>query len=102
MRGAALGSLRRFRNVGLGRHLTPWNAAEVFLDFFEYLVGLDVARDTENRIVRSVVMLKEGLHILDVRGVQIPEVAVEVVRVWKPIESLPRQIDGKEQAVRLV
>jgi len=33
----------------------------------------DVARDTENRIVRSVVMLKEGLHILDVRGVQIPE-----------------------------
>ena len=47
-------------------------------------------------------MLEKGFYVLDSGGVQVLEVPVEIVRVGIPVESLLRQVEPVESAVRLV
>ena len=64
--------------------------------------GVDVADDDEHRVVRRVVGLEELLDVAERRGVEVLEVAVEVVRVVPVGVGELRQVEPRETAVRLV
>src|SRR5262249_30868865 len=72
---------------------------EILLNFCEYFVGLNVANDCEDSIVRRVILFIELLNVLDFRGVEIVEIPVEIVSVRVSVEGFARQIDRKEEAV---
>ena len=44
-------------------------------------------------------MFEEGFHVLDFRGVQVPEISIEVMRVGKSIEGFAGQINSIEKTI---
>ena len=76
--------------------------AEVLLRQLHHLVRRRVAGDDEHGVVRRVVGVEELLHIVEVRRLELGEVAVEVVRVVPVRVRLLRQAEPLEGAVRLV
>ncbi len=76
--------------------------AEVLLDPLEGRLGLEVARHDERGVARRVEGLEERLGVLEGRGVEVLEVAVEVVRVEPVLVRDLRHVEPREPAVRPV
>jgi len=60
---------------------------------------LDVTDDHEDRVGRVVVRLEEGLHLVQRGGLDVGQVAVEVVRVEPVHVGELRHVDPREAAV---
>ena len=82
-----------------GRQRPRRQGAEVFLDLREHVRGRHVADDRDHRVVRSVVVPEEGLHVLDVRGVEVLERAVPVVGVLPLVEGLVDEVGPEEEPI---
>ena len=94
--------LRRLRDVGRRRQGLPRNRPEVPLRQAPHLGGGRVADDHQHGVVRRVVGLEEAAHVVERGGLELGEVAVEIVRVVPVgIGALPH-LEPLEPAVRLV
>ena len=100
--GAFLLVLSWFLQVRRRRKLRRRYAAEVLLDPGLDLVGREVARHHERRVVGRVERLEERADIVDRGRIEVGEIAVEVVRVVPVFVGRHRQIDPREPAVWLV
>ena len=77
--------------------LSKWRSRER-----ETLLRGDVAQDQQDRIRGRVVGAEELLHVAERGGVQIGEIAVEIVRVGPIAESDGRHVEPGKAAVGLV
>ena len=77
-------------------------SAEVFFGQTHDLVRRRIADDDHDRVVRRVIGVEELLHVLNRRGLNVRQVAVEVVGVEPVRVRALRQPEPFERAVRLV
>ena len=101
--------VERFCSVCLGSVRSGWAAgcgsgerAEVLLDHALHPRLLEIADDHEHGVARRVERLEEVLHVGQGRGLQVLQVAVEVVRVVPVGVGVLRHVEPREPAVRLV
>ena len=78
------------------------NVAKIFLRQRNAFVGLHVAEDQKNGVVRHVVGFEERLNIGEVGGVEIGEIAIEIVGIGPIAKGDWRQIKPGKPAVGLV
>ena len=63
---------------------------------------LEIAEHQEHGVIRRVVGVKEFLHVGERGGVEIGEIAVEIVRVGPVAKGDGRKIEPRKAAVGLV
>ncbi len=99
---AALFGLFRLARIGEGRRGAGRNIAEIFLGEGEAFVGFHVAENKQDGVVWGVVSLEEGLHVGEAGGVEIGEIAVEIVGVGPVAEGDRWEVKPGESAIRLI
>ena len=99
---AALFFLFRLARIGEWGGRAARNVAEIFLRQCHALVRFHVAEYEENSIVWHVVGLEERLNVSQISGVEIGEIAVEIVGVGPVAKGHRRQIEPREPAIGLV
>ena len=87
---------------GFGGELRGRDRGEVLLDPALRLRRVEIADDDEHRVVGRVEGLEELRHVLERGGVEVLQVAVEVVRVVPILVGVLRQVEPREAAVGLV
>ncbi len=99
---AALFFLFGLARIGKRRWRTGRDVAEIFLGERDPFVGLYVAEHQEHGIVGHVIGFEEGLNVEEIGGVEIGEIAIEIVGVGPIAEGYRRQVEPGEAAVRLI
>ncbi len=99
---ALLGGLHGLREVRAGRLGTRRYCREVLRDRSARGRRVEVARDHEHGVVRRVVGVEERLRVLERRGIEVCEVAVEIVGI-EPVRVRDlRHREPGESAIGLV
>src|SRR5277367_6553852 len=98
----ALFGLRRFGDVSTRRLRLHGNVFEVAFRKFKCFGGIEIAKHEQYGVIGRVVGAEEFLNVGECSGVEIDEIAVEIMGVGPISKSDGRQIEPRETAVGLV
>ena len=64
--------------------------------------GSDIAKEKEHGVIRHVIRFEKGLNITEVGGIEVGEVAIEIVGVGPITERNGRHVEPGKSAIGLV